>query len=133
MEHARVTEHFILNGRELVPATLLGWAAWFEESDRHVAKTRVRGMLVSTIFLGVDHAWPGGVPQLFETMIFKGWYASPVDGRRFKNDVYGGRYATYDEAERSHKAIVRSLRLSRRQRKRPTCKRGAVVLELSAD
>jgi hypothetical protein len=98
-------DHYILNGRELVPATLMGWATWFETANRHIGDTRVKGARVSTVFLGIDHAM-GGPPQLFETMIFRG-----------HRDVFQDRYATWDQAHTIHKIIVRSLRMSKRQLK----------------
>ena len=47
--------------------------------------------MVSTVFLGLDHAFDGGTPLLFETMIFGG-----------EHDEYQERYATWDEAEAGH-------------------------------
>lgn len=49
----------------------LEWARWFEKAGdaRVVARTSVGGREVSTVFLGVDHAF-GGPPMLFETMVF---------------------------------------------------------------
>lgn len=48
------------------------WFAWYESSgkDRRVALTNVDGMEISTVFLGLDHAFGGGPPELFETMVF---------------------------------------------------------------
>ena len=49
-------------------------------------------MVVSTVFLGMDHSFDGGTPVLFETMIFGGEY-----------DQFQERYCTWDEAEEGHK------------------------------
>ncbi len=64
--------YYELIGQTAVPVgDLLEWAAKFEAMDRRVAHTRVLGMCdVSTVFLGLDHAWGGGPPLLFETMAF---------------------------------------------------------------
>ncbi len=49
------------------------WAEWFEKSeDRVVAATEFSWGTVSTVFLGVNHAWDDGPPILWETMIFGG-------------------------------------------------------------
>ena len=68
---------------------LMEWANWFETADRVVAKTTVRNLEVSTVFLGIDHSFGGSVPILFETMIFGG-------------ENYQERYATWEEAEAGH-------------------------------
>lgn len=47
---------------------------------------------VSTVFLSIDHAYDGGLPVLFETMIFGG-----------EHDEYQERYHTWEEAEYGHK------------------------------
>ncbi len=47
---------------------------------------------VSTVFLGLDHAFGGGPPMLFETMIFGG-----------DHDEYCERYATVEEARAGHR------------------------------
>lgn len=53
---------------------LFAWGEWFEEASksgrRFVAKTNYGWCEVSTVFLGVNHAWGHGPPLLFETMIF---------------------------------------------------------------
>ena len=54
-------------------------------------RCRVRThILVSTVFLGLDHGF-GGVPMLFETMIFGG-----------KHDMFQERYTSLQEAEEGH-------------------------------
>ena len=72
------------------------WAKWFETADRIVAKTTVRdGLDVSTVFLGLDHAFGDGPPLLFETMVFH-------DGDGREQD----RYSTWDEAMAGHQRMV---------------------------
>lgn len=65
---------YILQGKTVVPAADLDeWGQWFETTNRVVAQTRVaNGVEVSTVFLGRDHAFGGGEPLLFETLIFGG-------------------------------------------------------------
>lgn len=85
---------------KLIEVDLLTWAKWFESEERHVAKTEVKGKLVSTVFLGIDHGFdfsPEAKPLLFETMIF------PLGSW---SDLYCDRYATWEEAEEGHKKAV---------------------------
>lgn len=66
------------------------------EKDRVVSKDELPGgVLVSTVFLGLDHSFGSGPPILFETMIFGG----PHDG-------YQERYSSWDEAEKGHKKAL---------------------------
>ena len=51
---------------------------------------------VSTVFLGLDHAWNGATPLLWETMIFGG-----------KHDDYQERYTSYEDAVEGHKRAVK--------------------------
>jgi hypothetical protein len=69
------------------------WAEWMETADRHLANDRLDdGTRVSTIFLGLDHAFPLiRRPILWETMIFGG-----------PHDQYQERYASRDEALEGH-------------------------------
>ncbi len=54
-------------------------------------------ILLSTVFLGVDHSFIGE-PVLFETMIFGGKH----DGRQW-------RYTTFDDAIANHKKLKEQL------------------------
>ncbi len=73
-------KHYILDGKTPVPVGLMEWAEWFGRNDRSVAKDEFEGVVVSTVFLGLDHNFFGdGPPLLFETMVF-----TDIEG--------GGRY-----------------------------------------
>lgn len=63
----------------------------FAEENRRVGSTSKDGVLVSTVFLALDHAFGGGKPILFETMIFGG-----------EHDQYQDRCSTWEEAEAMH-------------------------------
>ena len=92
--------NYILNGKTpVIEPVLLKWAEWFEKAERHIAKTKVGEANVSTIFLGIDHNFTGGIPILFETMVFGG-----------KLDQEEERYATWEEAERGHKEMVKRVK-----------------------
>jgi hypothetical protein len=51
----------------------LEWSTWFEHNNREVRCDVVGGVLVATIFLGIDRSWEmSGKPVLWESMIFGG-------------------------------------------------------------
>jgi len=57
-------------GAPLAEPDILKWACWFEKANRQVGLETIRDSQISTVFLGTDHAWNGGPPVLWETMIF---------------------------------------------------------------
>ena len=71
------------------------WANWMEltHQQRVLAQTKLPGeVLVSTVFLGLDHNFSSaGPPLLWETMIFGG-----------PHDQYQDRYHTREEALDGH-------------------------------
>jgi hypothetical protein len=95
--------HYILVNKQPVACSLQEWAQWFSYNNglgRIVAQEKVDGtnILVSTVFLGLDHRHSGDVPILFETMIFGGLF-----------DQYQNRYATWDEAVVGHNEAVKKV------------------------
>jgi len=82
---------YVLEGKIPVPCPdIKEWAEWFQSADRHVAQTMIKGIRVSTVFLGIDHAFAhNSLPILFETMTFN--ETGDVLGIQY-------RYATWDEA-----------------------------------
>lgn len=93
-----MTDKYILNGKETVPCNnLTDWAEWMENHDRTVGKTMVKDILISTVFIGLNHNFLNPAnPLLFETMIFGG-----------KHDPDCRRYSTWEEAQEGHKKIVK--------------------------
>lgn len=90
---------YILDGKKPVECEdLLEWAMWMENGPHAVAKNRIAYkdviVIISTVFLGLDHQFGFGKPLLFETKVFGG----PLDGRT-------RRYHTWDEAERGHQEV----------------------------
>lgn len=73
------------------------WGRWLEGATkaRRVAETEIGQARVSTVFLGINHAWDGGPPMLFETMVFGG----ELDGEQ-------ERCSTWEQAEAQHAAMV---------------------------
>jgi hypothetical protein len=68
-----------------------------EQQDRRVAQWNRGPVLVSTVFLGLDHRRASGPPLLFETMIFL--FGASMD--------YQVRCSTWMQAEAMHEAAIR--------------------------
>ena len=83
------------NGTATACLDLLTWARWFETANRHVGRDTIGDADVSTVFLGTDHAWNGGPPVLWETMVFGG----ALDGECV-------RYTSHADAVAGHAAMV---------------------------
>ena len=67
------------------------------DKKRILGKDVVCGVMISTIFLGIDHNFGDGPPIIFETMVFGG--VAPNSEQE--------RYSTYDEAMAGHKRYVK--------------------------
>ena len=77
------------------------WAIWFEQATADGSRVLLHDrderpgapdVLVSTVFLGLDHAFGSGPPLLWETMILGGVH-----------DGYQRRYSTRDAAIAGHR------------------------------
>ena len=55
---------------------------------------------VSTVFLGLDHAYVGGKPILWETMIFGGTH----------DQEYQERYSSYEQAIEGHQKAINFIK-----------------------
>jgi hypothetical protein len=91
-------------------ADTLEWAIWREahQGEEIVARTRIAGAVVSTVFLGIDHGFSldgSHTPVVFETMIFREDHGGFYGERR--------RYCTWDDAIAGHKEIVKKLKAAR--------------------
>jgi hypothetical protein len=95
---------YILVGHEVVAEpNWVAWADWMETADRRVARDMVGPLLVSTVFLAIDHRHFGeGPPILFETMVFADFPSEELHCRRC---------STWAEAERQHRVALRWARL----------------------
>lgn len=74
------------------------WAEWFEHNrtERIVRQDEIGDVLVSTVFLGIDHAFGhSDRPVLFETMIFGG-----------AQNGYQNRYETWEQAVAGHNLAI---------------------------
>ena len=74
------------------PITAQQWIPLLDGGDyQRVALTERDDIRVSTVYLGLNHAWDDGPPLIFETMIFGG----PHDEQQW-------RYSTEAEAIEGH-------------------------------
>lgn len=87
--------------REPVEVDALTWALWFDHfPNRRVARTKIGPMVVSTVFMGMNHSYyRDSPPLLYETMVF----GSDEDEK--------GCYRTYtwDGAVAQHNSVVAFL------------------------
>lgn len=93
-EAAPMSIYYKLVGKRPVECSFDEFAEWSRGiGNKHIMQSsEIGGVMVSTVFLGLDHSWKGPPPILFETKIFGG-----------KHDEYQERCATWEEAEEMHK------------------------------
>lgn len=83
-------------GNPVAEPDVLAWARWFQTADRTIGHTELNGgVVVSTVFMGLDRAFGAGPPLLFETMIFGG----PLDETQY-------RYSTRAAALSGHESAI---------------------------
>ncbi len=113
------TGQYILIGRKAVAiADSVEWAKWFQSNDRRVAEDLIGGLRISTVFLGLDHRWGNGPPQIFETMVFDieptehDWSDLGLGVKLIHeaHEDYTQRYATWEEAEEGHRDVCAQVR-----------------------
>jgi len=111
----------IKNGKVIPENDLIKWSMWLGSKegrkDRRIGMTKLSKYHVSTVFLGIDYSFrPGGVPILFETMVFenkKKINEGPIGGKfeyHSSLEDYTERYSTLEEAKAGHKRIVREVK-----------------------
>lgn len=90
-------KYFKLDGDDKIEPVenVIEWARWFESFDNRIEKTEIGDVLVSTVFLGMNHNWGEGPPLIYETLVFAG----DLDGEM-------ERYATEEEAREGHQKMV---------------------------
>lgn len=96
---------YILEGHEPKETDLMTWAKWFSDREKSIVKQTYipkdgdpKGIMVSTVFLGIDHQYGEGEPLLFETMIFG-----------INDNEYQERYSTWEEAEAGHEKAIATV------------------------
>jgi hypothetical protein len=80
-----------------VKSTVNEFVDWEEAypERKAVKQEYIDDAYISTVFLGLDHAWNSDVPVLWETMIFGG-----------EHDQYQERYTSYEDALEGHKIAL---------------------------
>ena len=94
--------YYILQDEEAVEVDYGSFIAWLKNHDTRVDRTYFKDedILVSTVFLGIDHGWDDETPpHIFETMIFGG-----------EHDEYQARYSTLAEARAGHLQACRMVK-----------------------
>jgi len=92
--------------RQGQPIEMMDWARKMEDHEyKVVAQHWVRGWMISTVWLGIDHGFGrGGPPVIFETMIFPPGDESGEDGAL--SEEYQDRYATETAAQAGHDQAI---------------------------
>lgn len=70
-----------------------------DDDPTRIGSDHVGEAWVSTVWLGLNHAYGNGPPLIFETLVFGG-----------ETDGDGDRYSTRDEARAGHERIVDALK-----------------------
>ncbi len=89
-------EMYILNedGSFSKTESIEEWGRNLDKTKR-IAKNTIDNIVVSTVFLGINHSYDGHEPILFETMIFRG-----------EHDHYQKRYVSKQDALAGHEIAV---------------------------
>lgn len=92
--------YYVLHGTKALPVgDMFEWARAFEK-PRIVKQTTIKGVFISTVFLGLDHNYySSGPPLIFESMVFGG-----------KLDLETRRYSTYEQAQEGHAVLVAAVK-----------------------
>ena len=88
---------YILNeNNKPIKVSGIEYAMWEKNpTKRIVKKDTIEDIRISTVFLGLDHAFKSDTPILWETMIFGGEY-----------DNYQERYTSYEDALIGHQKAL---------------------------
>ncbi len=103
------THYILVDGEVVEESNLNRWGEWMQKNSRIVKQEERKGILVSTVFLGLNHNFGEGPPLLFETMVFPqhGPIDSPIKiGTGQFMESYCERYATLEEALAGHERAV---------------------------
>lgn len=94
-------DYYVLEADGTIRPTkdVIEWARALEHAHRTIARDKHGDVEVSTVFLGIDHAFGQGPPLLFETMVFGGSY-----------DDETRRYATREDALAGHAEVLKRVR-----------------------
>ena len=85
------------NNKPVKATSIMEAADWMENNPERkaVKQEHIDEIFVSTVFLGLDHAWNSDIPVLWETMIFGG-----------EHDQYQDRYTSVEDALEGHQTAL---------------------------
>ena len=85
------------NNKPVEAEDIKKYVDWEEANPekRIVKQEHIGDVYVSTVFLGLNHAWNSPIPMLWETMIFGG-----------EHDQYMDRYTSYEDAVEGHQTAL---------------------------
>ena len=80
-----------------IRSTIVDYGKWLQENPekKAVKQEHIGDIFISTVFLGLDHAWFSDIPVLWETMIFGG-----------EHDRYMDRYTSHEDSLEGHQAAL---------------------------
>lgn len=91
--------------KEGKPISMREFAILHADMEYRVVKQETIGPYwISTVWLGIDHAFGDSPPIIFETMVFA------PDEDALGPDIMGDRYHTEDEAKQGHEEIATLIR-----------------------
>ena len=102
-----ITGKYILNdfGENVPCPDLHKWAKWMETGNRESCHLvdHVGPLIISTVFLGLDHSFGNGPPILWELMVFS------EDSREWE-EHHTQRFTHMKDAHEFHRGYVEGLR-----------------------
>lgn len=83
------------NNKPVLTESIDEYLDWERNNSRTIARHIIGDVIVSTVFLGLDHSWDGEIPVLWETMVFNG-----------RHDQWQDRYISYEDALEGHQQTI---------------------------
>ena len=101
-----MNKYILKNGQPVIVDDIVEWAGQFEKLNRKVKSAIIKGVNISTVFLGLDHSFnvtsgPSSDPVLWETLVFGG----KLDGEM-------ERYTSIEDAIYGHDLMVKRVKES---------------------
>lgn len=95
-----------LQGKLAIPTNAKTWAFEVFSNDRLVAHDKIGGVVISTVFIGMDHSRiPDTPPLIFELVVFRGGESAETF-----------RYSTWQQAEAGHAQVLAKIRAEIKER-----------------
>jgi len=92
-------KYYVMDGDDIRQVDVREWAVMFDRDSRRIGLDQIGDMSVSTVFLGLNHAYDDGPPLLFETLVSGGPASDEME-----------RYSTKAEAIAGHQRMVERCR-----------------------